>query len=115
MNIVTAREEVIISVGDCYCYNWDKVIECAIILSAREFMRLEGYKKIAYIEEVVDLDFPDNRSYYRKLVCIKLALERLNAPEETLEEMAFSPDYKVQRKYYGAIKTLFKLRGMMWI
>lgn len=119
MKLETNRESTKIELGEAYCFNYDKMMEACVYLSAKHYWdygggrkQMEVYKKLEPI-------------MYREYLRLKYALQRFEGMTEKqiFDGVAYGYSYKDngwdkrwrnEFRYHKTIETLFELRHMMW-
>lgn len=113
MDIETNRQATTIHLGEAYCFNFDKAIEACLLLCAREYWKVHGKRMLESFSNPMAVHY--SREIQRTYLRIKYALDRFEGMSESeiFDGMAY--DQSRVRKYYGAMQTLWDLRGYMWI
>jgi len=119
MKIETSRDKTTIELGKAYCFNFDKMIEACVYLSAKEYWENGGGKGQAEVYKSAK-DKYSVREYKR----LEFALKRFEGmtEDDIFDGIAYGyekPNWKFgmsrnQHRYDKTIETLFELRGMMW-
>lgn len=113
MKISTNREKTEIVLGKGYCFNYDKIIDAAVLLAAQTYWEDQGQWLFERYSDTSCAFYSKHR--HRNYLRMKLALDRFEGmtEEDIFEEWAYSLG-RAEHKYHKTIETLIELKGYMW-
>lgn len=119
MKIESTREFTKIELGEAYCFNYDKMIDMCVYLAAKDYYEYGGgkrqqahYTKMYMEGRCGEMDYKYMVRQYKRL---EFALKRFEGKcEDEIVDMAYYFNSRMDAKYYGAIETLFEIRGLFW-